>query len=99
MKTVYIDYNSLSPAFMHSTSIVAAAVPAAWLPLTASLARRAAADNPAAAASSPYAEALAKRGLEVLYLTEPIDEVAMLNLQASMRTWARWLPGQHCPRQ
>lgn len=40
-----------------------------------------AADNPAAAASSPYAEALGKRGLEVLYLTEPIDEVAMLNLQ------------------
>jgi heat shock protein beta len=38
------------------------------------------ADSRAAAEASPYAEALAARGFEVLYLTEPIDEVAANNL-------------------
>lgn len=39
-----------------------------------------AADSKAAAEASPYAEALVKKGLEVLYLVEPIDEVALANL-------------------
>lgn len=40
-----------------------------------------ASDSRSAAEASPYAEALVKRGLEVLYLTEPIDEVAIANLE------------------
>jgi heat shock protein beta len=40
-----------------------------------------AADSKAAAESSPYVEKLSRKGFEVLYLTEPIDEVAIANLQ------------------
>ena len=40
-----------------------------------------AADSRAAAEASPYVESLVKRGFEVLYLTEPIDEVAIANLE------------------
>jgi heat shock protein beta len=39
-----------------------------------------AADSRAAAEASPYVESLSKKGFEVLYLTEPIDEVALTNL-------------------
>lgn len=39
-----------------------------------------AADSAAAAAASPYVETLTSKGFEVLYLTEPIDEVAITNL-------------------
>jgi HSP90 family molecular chaperone len=35
-----------------------------------------AADNKAAAASAPFVEQLVQKGYEVLYLTEPIDEVS-----------------------
>lgn len=38
------------------------------------------ADNKAAAEASPYVEQLTSKGFEVLYLTEPIDEIAMANL-------------------
>jgi heat shock protein 90kDa beta len=38
------------------------------------------ADSRAAAEASPYVESLTKRGFEVLYLTEPIDEVAVTNM-------------------
>merc|ERR1719329_1764714 len=34
-----------------------------------------------AAEKSPFIEGLVKRGLEVLYLVEPIDEIALTNLQ------------------
>eukprot|EP00240_Pyramimonas_obovata_P002496 CAMPEP_0118938622 /NCGR_PEP_ID=MMETSP1169-20130426/26548_1 /TAXON_ID=36882 /ORGANISM="Pyramimonas obovata, Strain CCMP722" /LENGTH=779 /DNA_ID=CAMNT_0006882621 /DNA_START=12 /DNA_END=2351 /DNA_ORIENTATION=- len=34
-----------------------------------------------AAEKSPFIEGLVKRGLEVVYLTEPIDEIALTNLQ------------------
>eukprot|EP00959_Pyramimonas_sp_CCMP1952_P468032 9492555-Pyramimonas_sp.AAC.1 len=34
-----------------------------------------------AAQKSPFIEGLVKRGLEVLYLVEPIDEIALTNLQ------------------
>eukprot|EP00239_Pterosperma_sp_CCMP1384_P001574 CAMPEP_0197855578 /NCGR_PEP_ID=MMETSP1438-20131217/26905_1 /TAXON_ID=1461541 /ORGANISM="Pterosperma sp., Strain CCMP1384" /LENGTH=796 /DNA_ID=CAMNT_0043470751 /DNA_START=61 /DNA_END=2451 /DNA_ORIENTATION=+ len=34
-----------------------------------------------AAANAPFMEGMTKRGYEVLYLTEPIDEVAITNLQ------------------
>ncbi|PRW20326.1 heat shock 90C isoform B [Chlorella sorokiniana] len=40
-----------------------------------------AADSRAACEASPYVEALTSKGYEVLYLTEPIDEVAVQNLQ------------------
>ena len=40
-----------------------------------------AADSKAAAEASPYVEALTGKGYEVLYLTEPIDEVAVQNLE------------------
>ncbi|PSC74731.1 heat shock 90C [Micractinium conductrix] len=40
-----------------------------------------AADTKAAAEASPYVEALTGKGFEVLYLTEPIDEVAVQNLE------------------
>ncbi|KAL4421773.1 hypothetical protein ABPG77_009756 [Micractinium sp. CCAP 211/92] len=40
-----------------------------------------AADTKAAAEASPYVEALTSKGYEVLYLVEPIDEVAVQNLQ------------------
>ncbi|KAI7836999.1 hypothetical protein COHA_009181 [Chlorella ohadii] len=40
-----------------------------------------AADSRAACEASPYVEALTSKGYEVLYLTEPIDEVAAQNLQ------------------
>ncbi len=39
-----------------------------------------AADSLAACESSPYVESLVRKGYEVLYLTEPIDEVAISNL-------------------
>jgi len=39
-----------------------------------------AADSKAAAEASPYVEQLKSKGFEVLYLTEPIDEIAMANL-------------------
>lgn len=39
-----------------------------------------AADSKAAAESSPYVESLTSKGFEVLYLTEPIDEIALTNL-------------------
>jgi len=39
-----------------------------------------AADSKAAAEASPYVEQLTSKGFEVLYLTEPIDEIAMANL-------------------
>lgn len=39
-----------------------------------------AADNKTAAASAPFVEGLAKRDLEVLFLTDAIDEVAFQNL-------------------
>eukprot|EP00889_Picochlorum_renovo_P006479 jgi/Picre1/33509/NNA_008833.t1 len=39
-----------------------------------------AADSKDAAQASPYVEQLASKGFEVLYLTEPIDEIAMANL-------------------
>eukprot|EP00191_Tetraselmis_sp_GSL018_P001546 CAMPEP_0177601648 /NCGR_PEP_ID=MMETSP0419_2-20121207/14390_1 /TAXON_ID=582737 /ORGANISM="Tetraselmis sp., Strain GSL018" /LENGTH=784 /DNA_ID=CAMNT_0019094965 /DNA_START=91 /DNA_END=2442 /DNA_ORIENTATION=+ len=39
-----------------------------------------AADSKDAAASAPFVEDLVNRGYEVLYLTEPIDEVAVTNL-------------------
>jgi heat shock protein 90kDa beta len=39
-----------------------------------------AADSRAAAEAAPYVESLSKKGFEVLYLTEPIDEVAVSNL-------------------
>lgn len=39
-----------------------------------------AADNNSAAASAPFVEGLAKRDLEVLFLTDAIDEVAFQNL-------------------
>lgn len=39
-----------------------------------------AADSIAAAEASPYAEALEKKGYEVLYLIDPIDEVAAANM-------------------
>ena len=39
-----------------------------------------AADSKAAAARAPFVEGLVARGLEVLYLTDPIDEVAITNL-------------------
>jgi heat shock protein beta len=38
------------------------------------------ADNKAAAEASPYVEQLTSKGFEVLYMTEPIDEIAMANL-------------------
>lgn len=37
-------------------------------------------DSRAAAEASPYVESLTRKGYEVLYLTEPIDEVAIQNL-------------------
>lgn len=40
-----------------------------------------AADSKAAAEASPYVESLTSKGFEVLYLTEPIDEIAMANLR------------------
>lgn len=40
-----------------------------------------AADSRAACEASPYVESLTSKGYEVLYLTEPIDEVAVQNLQ------------------
>ena len=40
-----------------------------------------AADSRTACEASPYVESLTRRGYEVLYLTEPIDEVAVQNLQ------------------
>jgi len=40
-----------------------------------------AASSKEGAAKSPFIEGLLKRGLEVLYLLEPIDEVALTNLQ------------------
>ena len=39
-----------------------------------------AADSRAACETSPYVESLTRKGYEVLYLTEPIDEVAIQNL-------------------
>ncbi len=39
-----------------------------------------AADNKVAAESAPFVENLAKRDLEVFYLTDAIDEVAFQNL-------------------
>ena len=39
-----------------------------------------AADSKAAAEASPYVESLTNKGFEVLYLTEPIDEIALTNL-------------------
>ena len=39
-----------------------------------------AADSKAAAVRAPFVEGLVARGLEVLYLTDPIDEVAITNL-------------------
>ncbi|KAG7668452.1 putative Heat shock protein 90-5, chloroplastic [Nannochloris sp. 'desiccata'] len=39
-----------------------------------------AADSRSACESSPYVESLVRKGYEVLYLTEPIDEVAISNL-------------------
>ena len=39
------------------------------------------ADNKAAAEASPYVEQLTSKGFEVLYLMEPIDEIAMANMQ------------------
>lgn len=39
-----------------------------------------AADSKGAAEASPYVEQLTSKGFEVLYLTEPIDEIAMANL-------------------
>ena len=39
------------------------------------------ADSKATAESSPYVEQLTSKGFEVLYLMEPIDEIAMANLQ------------------
>ena len=41
----------------------------------------AAADSREAAEAAPFVEKLRKRGYEVLYLTEPIDEVAVSSLQ------------------
>ena len=38
------------------------------------------ADTKAAAEASPYVEQLTSKGFEVLYMTEPIDEIAMANL-------------------
>jgi heat shock protein beta len=38
-------------------------------------------DSKTAAEASPYVETLTRKGFEVLYLTEPIDEVAVSNLQ------------------
>lgn len=40
-----------------------------------------AADSRAAAEASPYVESLSRKGFEVLYLTEPIDEVTLTNLE------------------
>ena len=40
-----------------------------------------AADTREAAENSPFLEQLTKKGLEVLFLIDPIDEVAMTNLQ------------------
>ena len=40
-----------------------------------------AADTRAAAEASPYAESLTRKGYEVLYLTEPVDEVAAQTLE------------------
>jgi heat shock protein beta len=39
-----------------------------------------AADSKASAVKAPFVEGLVSRGLEVLYLTDPIDEVAITNL-------------------
>eukprot|EP01025_Chloroclados_australasicus_P040669 TRINITY_DN4258_c0_g1_i1.p1 TRINITY_DN4258_c0_g1~~TRINITY_DN4258_c0_g1_i1.p1 ORF type:complete len:792 (-),score=142.56 TRINITY_DN4258_c0_g1_i1:1150-3525(-) len=39
------------------------------------------ADNKEQASNSPFVEKLVKRDLEVLFLTEPVDEVMLLNLQ------------------
>ncbi len=43
-----------------------------------------AADSKASAAKAPFVEGLVARGLEVLYLTDPIDEVAITNLGTFM---------------
>ena len=44
----------------------------------------AAADSREAAEAAPFVEKLRKRGYEVLYLTEPIDEVAVSSLQVGI---------------
>ncbi len=43
-----------------------------------------AADSREAAEAAPFVEKLRKRGYEVLYLTEPIDEVAISSLQVGV---------------
>ena len=58
----------------------------------------AAADSRAACEASPYVESLTSKGYEVLYLTEPIDEVAVQNLQVGAGRRAPRPPGPAAAR-
>lgn len=51
-----------------------------------------AAESKAAAEAAPYVEVLKSKGFEVLYLTEPIDEVCVSNLgvSTSLYIWNQW---------